>query len=90
MAMTRFVEPADDPKRRTSKRGDGDGELPRRMLTTTEVANFLCLHPNTVRKWADRGLLRAVRLGPRRDRRFPPEEILRIIRENSERNQTTG
>ncbi|RLC73703.1 MAG: DNA-binding protein [Chloroflexi bacterium] len=60
------------------------------MLTTTEVANFLCLHPNTVRKWADRGLLRAVRLGPRRDRRFPPEEILRIIRENSERNQTTG
>jgi excisionase family DNA binding protein len=45
------------------------------MLTTTEVAVFLHVHPNTVRQWANRGLLHAYRLGPRGDRRFRWEEV---------------
>jgi excisionase family DNA binding protein len=45
------------------------------MLTTTEVAFFLHVHPNTVRQWANRGLIHAYRLGPRGDRRFRWEEV---------------
>ena len=40
-----------------------------------EVAAAIHVHPNTVRHWSDRGLLKAYRLGPRRDRRFSPEDI---------------
>lgn len=46
-----------------------------RMVTTGEVAYFLHVHPNTIRHWADAGLLRAYRLGTRRDRRFKQQDI---------------
>jgi len=46
-----------------------------RMLTTTEVAKLLHVHPNTVRQWANKGLLHSYRLGSRRDRRFKQEDI---------------
>ena len=45
------------------------------MLTTTEVAHFLHVHPNTVRQWADKQLIHAYRLGPRGDRRFKREDL---------------
>ena len=46
-----------------------------RMLTTTEVAHFLHVHPNTVRQWSNKELLHAYRLGPRGDRRFKREDV---------------
>jgi len=45
------------------------------MLTTTEVAHFLHVHPNTVRQWANKELIHAYRLGPRGDRRFKREDV---------------
>jgi excisionase family DNA binding protein len=45
------------------------------MLTVSEVAYLLHVHPNTVRHWADGGLLNAYRLGTRRDRRFKREDV---------------
>lgn len=50
------------------------------MLTTTEVAYLLHVHPNTVRQWANRGLLPAYRLGTRGDRRFRREDIDTFLR----------
>ncbi len=52
------------------------------LLTTSQVAQLLHVHPNTVRKWVDRGLLAAYRLGPRGDRRFSRENLQRFL--NSE------
>ena len=40
------------------------------LLTTTEVARLLNVHPNTVRHWTDAQLLPAYRIGPRRDPRY--------------------
>jgi excisionase family DNA binding protein len=54
-----------------------------RMLTTTEVAHLLHVHPNTVRRWANEGLLPVYRLGTRGDRRFKPEEVETFIKSNS-------
>ena len=58
-------------------------ESPRRnsgMLTTTEVAHQLHVHPNTVRQWANKGLIHAYRLGTRCDRRFKQEDVEDFIR----------
>jgi excisionase family DNA binding protein len=45
------------------------------MLTITEVARLLNVHINTLRRWSDRGLVRAYRIGPRADRRFREDDI---------------
>jgi excisionase family DNA binding protein len=50
-----------------------------KMLTVRDVANFLHLHTNTVRRWSNEGRLQAIRMGPRGDRRFPQENVLRLI-----------
>ncbi len=49
------------------------------LLTTGEVAHLLHIHINTARRWSNRGLLPACRIGPRRDRRFRREDVLRLL-----------
>jgi len=53
------------------------------MLTTSELAHLLHVHPNTVRHWANKGLLPAYRLGTRRDRRFKREDMDSFIKPDS-------
>ena len=57
---------------------DADG-LPRRLLTTFEVAEFLGCHEETARRAYLRGLLVSQRFGVRR-RRFRREDVLDWIR----------
>jgi excisionase family DNA binding protein len=51
------------------------------MLTAVEVAHLLHVHPNTIRQWSNKGLLRAYRLGPRGDRRFKRKDVDRFMRQ---------
>jgi len=51
------------------------------MLTVREVARLLHIHPNTLRRWSNRGRIRAYRITPRGDRRFKREEIARFLTE---------
>ena len=44
-------------------------ELPE-LLTISEAAHLIHVHPNTLRNWEKEGKLQAVRIGTRRDRRF--------------------
>jgi putative resolvase len=44
------------------------------LMKVREVARTLGVHENTVRRWEERGLLRAVRL-PSGIRRFRPEDV---------------
>ncbi len=57
-------------------------ESPQGMLTIAEVAVLLHVHPNTVRLWSNNGLLRAYRLGYRRDRRFKLQDIDAFLRDD--------
>lgn len=49
------------------------------MLTISEVADILHVHPSTVRQWCDQGLIHAYRIGPRGDRRFRSEDIAEFL-----------
>ena len=51
------------------------------MLTVREVARLLHIHANTVRRWSNRGILRAYRITRRGDRRFRQEDIEHFLAE---------
>ena len=56
------------------------------MLTTSDVAGLLSVHISTVRRWTNKGILRAYRVGPRRDRRFQEEDIASFLIEQPEKD----
>ena len=49
------------------------------MLRTGDVAWLFGTHGNTVRRWADRGIIRAHRISRRGDRRFRREDVARLL-----------
>ncbi len=49
------------------------------LLTLREACALLKCHPNTLRKWDRQGMLKAIRFGTRRDRRYRKEDILNFI-----------
>ena len=49
------------------------------VLTTSAVARLLGVHVNTAILWNNQGIIRAYRIGPRRDRRFRREDIVRFL-----------
>ena len=53
------------------------------LITTSGVADILHLHINTVRRWSDRGIFKAYRIGSRGDRRFVRDEIIRFLRDST-------
>lgn len=50
-----------------------------RLLKLSEAAELLNVHPNTLRKWDKKGILKAVRFGERRDRRYKKEDIINLV-----------
>ena len=50
-------------------------EQVKNMLTTGEVARLLNVHPSTVRRWSDRRIIKAYRIGSRGERRFRRDDI---------------
>ena len=49
-------------------------EIPE-LLTIKQAAEMINVHPNTLRNWEKEGKIQAVRIGSRRDRRYPKKVI---------------
>jgi len=64
----------------TPQKPDLDSKV---MLNTTDVAQLLGLHTNTVRRWNAKGILKSYRIGPRGDRRFKREDVDGFLKEGA-------
>lgn len=58
--------------------------MPRRsknpeLLTLKETCEILKVHPNTLRAWDKKGILKAIRFGIRGDRRYDKKNIQNFI-----------
>ena len=53
------------------------------LLTLSEASQILKVHPNTLRKWDKRGILKPIRFGQRGDRRYRKEDITKLATKGS-------
>lgn len=51
-----------------------------KLLRIHEAAEILGVHPETLRRWDRQGILNAIRVGARKDRRYATEDIQKKIR----------
>lgn len=49
------------------------------MLTVSEVSRLLHIHPNTLRRWADKGIIKSYAISTRGDRRFVSDDIEKFL-----------
>ena len=66
-----------------------NGNLADNMMTVTQVSRILHVHPNTLRRWSDKGVIRSVCITPRGDRRFTSQDIDQFLQRmnNQDNNQ---
>ena len=57
------------------------------MLTVGEVSTLLHIHPNTLRRWADKGLIKSFCITPRGDRRFTSQDVDEFLNLMNSQNQ---
>lgn len=60
------------------KQGDKSDKLPD-ILTLQQACELLNCHPNTLRNWDRKGILKAIRFGSRGDRRYKKSAILKLL-----------
>lgn len=53
------------------------------MLSISEVSSIFGIHQDTLRNWEKKGLITPLRVGPRKDRKYKPEDIERIANDKS-------
>jgi len=49
------------------------------LLTLKEASELLKVHPNTLRAWDKKGILRAVRIGERKLRRYKRDDLVKFM-----------
>lgn len=52
------------------------------LITIAQAAKMLGVHKETLRRWDRKGILKAVKIGTRKDRRYRQSDLLKIINEN--------
>ena len=51
-----------------------------KLLTIRQAAEVLNVHVETLRRWDKAGKLKAIRVNERGDRRYKPEDLERIVK----------
>ena len=49
------------------------------ILTMKQASKLLNVHSNTLRNWDNKGILKAIRFGSRRDRRYKKSDVLKLM-----------
>jgi excisionase family DNA binding protein len=53
------------------------------IITLAEASEMLGFHPNTLRKWDNQRLLKAIRFGKRGDRRYRKSDVMALLKKNN-------
>ena len=59
-----------------------DTQAKTELLTTGEAAELAHIHINTIRRWANAGVIKSFRIGDRGDRRFRKEDVENLLKES--------
>jgi excisionase family DNA binding protein len=54
------------------------GQSTKELIPIRDAARTLSVHTNTLRRWHERGIIRAYRIGSRGDRRFFRDDVLKL------------
>lgn len=55
-------------------------------MTLQEASEFLHVHPNTLRRWDEQGILKAVRFGQRKDRHYQADLLDEFVKSSSDQH----
>lgn len=61
-----------------------------RILTVKEVADFLRVHPQTVRRWADSGELKYYQFSSKGHRRFMMQDVMEFLDRHSKASEANS
>jgi excisionase family DNA binding protein len=50
-----------------------------KLLPIKDAAGLLSVHPNTLRRWSNQGIIGAYRIGARGDRRFLRGDVFNLL-----------
>ena len=64
--------------------GNRNDPLSSALLTPGQASQLLGIHPNTLRRWSDLGVVPAYRVGPGGHRRFRRRDLLAYLDEMTE------
>lgn len=64
-----------------------DQKIPE-LLTLKEACEILKVHPNTLRQWDEKGILKAIRFGTRGDRKYKMADILKFVEGDKKHDNT--
>ena len=59
-----------------------DKEQPKEYLRVSEASKLLGVHANTLRNWDKSGILKPVRVGVRKERRYKREDVIKLRDKN--------
>ncbi len=62
---------------------DDTGAQISELLTLKETCDILKVHPNTLRQWDKKGVLKAVRIGIKKSLRYRKEDIDKFINQKN-------
>ena len=67
-----------------------DKEQPKEFLRVSEASKLLGVHANTLRNWDKQGVLKPVRVGVRKERRYRRTDITKYLENSQQDNKTAG
>jgi putative resolvase len=56
-----------------------DKEMPKEYLRVSEASKLLGVHANTLRNWDKQGILKPVRIGVRKERRYKRTDVIKLL-----------
>lgn len=62
-----------------------DKEKPKEYLRVSEASKLLGVHANTLRNWDTQNILKPVRIGPRKERRYKREDVIKLLESDTEK-----